>query len=78
MSKWLLKKLQSVDKKKRLLFYVRVLIFSVIGMVVNVGLYAGKVIGEKDLILVTLILSWLALTATFADWIITGAETQDK
>lgn len=36
--------------------------FSIIGMVVNVVLFLTGVIGVESLILVTLILSWLALT----------------
>lgn len=35
---------------------------SVVGMAINVALYLTKVITEADLILVTLVLSWLALT----------------
>lgn len=38
---------------------------------VNVALYAAGVINEAALILITLTLSWLALTLTFADLVAT-------
>lgn len=35
---------------------------SIVGMIINVALYISHIIDSKALILVTLILSWLALT----------------
>lgn len=49
--------------------------------VFNVGLYVAGVITESHLILVTLVLSWLALTLTFADLVATTdvrAEGEDE
>jgi len=46
---------------------VQLLVWSVVAMLVNVSLYVLGVINETHLILITLILSWLALTLTAAD-----------
>lgn len=48
------------------------LVGSVVAMVANVALYVYKVIDQSDLILITLILSWLAITITCADVVFTA------
>ena len=53
---------------------IKVLVWSVVGMVINVGLYLFGVITESHLILVTLILSWLAPVIEAAN----GAATQNS
>lgn len=47
------------------------LVWSVILMVVNVVLFVTSVIDQGNLILITLVLSWLALTITAADLVAT-------
>lgn len=54
---------------------VRMLLWSVVLGAINVGLYVAGVIGVDDLILVTLILSWLALTITAFD-IVVGTDVR--
>lgn len=44
---------------------------SLICMALNVALYLFKIIGQAELILVTLILSWLAITLTAVDIVAT-------
>lgn len=50
---------------------IHMLVWSIVCMVINVALYVVDVIDEADLILVTLMLSWLALTITAADLVAT-------
>ena len=52
-------------------FAVHLLVWSLLAAVVNVALYVSGVIDENDLIFVTLVLSWLAITFTGADLIAT-------
>ena len=54
------------------------LAFSGIGMVVNVGLYLTGVIGEKELIFVTLVLSWLALVWSAVDALFIVQEGEES
>lgn len=46
---------------------LRLVIGSIVATVLNVTLFLTKVITETDLILITLVLSWLAITITAAD-----------
>lgn len=57
------------------LFYL-----SLIAMIINVVLFLAHIINEADLILVTLILSWLAITLTAIDILVTTdvRKEQDK
>jgi hypothetical protein len=48
-------------------FAVHLLVWSAVACAVNVVLYVAGIIDENHLILVTLILSWLAITFTAAD-----------
>lgn len=57
---------------------LHVLVWSVVLMAVNVGLYVAGVMGESHLILVTLILSWLALTLTSADLVATTDVREEE
>jgi hypothetical protein len=50
---------------------VHLLLWSVVLMVINVGFYVVGVLNQEHLILVTLILSWLAITFTAADLVAT-------
>jgi hypothetical protein len=59
---------------------VQTLAWSVVLMVVNVGLYVFGVLNDSHLIFVTLVLSWLAITFTAADLVATTdvrEETED-
>ncbi len=71
MIHWLECKIVDWDPKDRRRAAVGLLIWSVILMVINVALYVFGVIDESHLILITLILSWLAITITCADVIAT-------
>ncbi|MBI5087728.1 MAG: hypothetical protein HZB15_02340 [Actinobacteria bacterium] len=50
---------------------IHVLIWSVVAMAVNVSAYVLGLMDEGTLILITLILSWLAITITAADLVAT-------
>jgi hypothetical protein len=50
---------------------IHMLIWSVVAMVANVAAYVTGLIGQRELILITLILSWLAITITAADLVAT-------
>jgi antibiotic biosynthesis monooxygenase (ABM) superfamily enzyme len=68
------------DPKQRRRIAFHLLVWSVILMVINVGAFLVGWIDEGDLILITLILSWLALTLTAADVLATTdvrVETSD-
>lgn len=54
------------------------LVSSVVLMVINVALYVLHVIDEADLILITLVLSWLAITITAADVVATTDVRANK
>ena len=54
------------------------LVWSIVLMVINVGLYVAGVIDESHLILVTLILSWLAITFTAADLVATTDVREEE
>ena len=60
------------DPKTRIKYAWVLLILSVVGMFLNVALYLFKIIDESMLILVTLILSWLAITITALDVVLTA------
>ena len=57
------------SKRRRLAIHV--LVWSVIAMFANVVLYMTGVVDQAALILVTLVLSWLAITITAADLVAT-------
>ena len=56
---------------KRRRFAIHMLIWSVVAMLANVIGYVTGLIGQSGLILITLILSWLAITITAADLVAT-------
>jgi len=56
---------------KRRRIAIHMLIWSVVAMVVNVVGYVTGLISQSGLILITLILSWLAITITAADLVAT-------
>ena len=56
-------------KRRRLAIHV--LVWSVVAMLVNVTLYLVGIVDQASLILVTLVLSWLAITITAADLVAT-------
>ncbi len=60
------------NPKTRIKYAWGLLILSVIGMFLNVSLYLFKIIDENMLILITLILSWLAITLTALDVVLTA------
>lgn len=57
--------------QKRRRMAIQMLFWSVMLMFLNVGAYLLGWIDETDLILITLVLSWLALTITAADLVAT-------
>jgi hypothetical protein len=69
--KWLECKIVDWPPQARRRAAVALLVWSMVLMFVNVGLYLFKIISESDLILITLILSWLAITLTAVDVIAT-------
>lgn len=71
MTQWVIDRITDWAPESRRVAAVRLLIWSVILMVINVGLYVASVIDEADLILITLILSWLAITITAMDVVAT-------
>lgn len=75
MTDWIINKLTCWDPEGRRRAAVQMLVWSLVAMVINVGLYLGSVITETHLILITLILSWLAITLTAAD-IIVGTDVR--
>jgi hypothetical protein len=56
---------------KRRRFAIHMLIWSVVAMIANVAGYVTGLISQAGLILITLILSWLAITITAADLVAT-------
>jgi hypothetical protein len=68
---WLERKITGWAPKDRRRAAVALLFWSTIGMIVNVALYLFDVIGQAELILVTLVLSWLAIHLTAVDVIAT-------
>ena len=67
----------AISTKKRIRYAKWLLYSSILGMVLNVALYLFKIIDENALILVTLILSWLAITLTALD-ILSTQDVRDK
>jgi len=63
--------LTSWSPRSRRRVAVQTLLWSVWLMVVNVALYVAGIFNDSNLILVTLILSWLAITFTAADLVAT-------
>jgi hypothetical protein len=68
---WLESKIDDWDPAARRRMAVRILSLTFVGMIINVALYLFKVIGEPELILVTLVLSWVALQFTCIDMVAT-------
>lgn len=66
------------DPKQRVKYALWLLFGSLGLMTINVGLYLFGVIGEKELILITLILSWLAITLTAVDILATTDVRADN
>lgn len=69
------------DPKQRVRYAKWMLFGSLVLMVINVALYLFKIIDESMLILITLILSWLAITLTAVDILATTdvrANDDDK
>lgn len=54
------------------------LVGSVVAMLANVGLFLADVITTDDLILVTLVLSWLAITFTALDILSTSDVRKEQ
>lgn len=75
MTDWLIDKLCAWPAEERRRWAMRILVWSLLLGTVNVVLYLIGVIGVDDLILVTLVLSWLALTITAGD-IVVGTDTR--
>jgi hypothetical protein len=73
---WLERRIDAWKPAERRRLAVRVLTITFYCMILNVTLYLFKVIGEPELILVTLVLSWIALQFTCLDWVTTA--TMDK
>jgi hypothetical protein len=57
--------------RKRRRIAIHVLIWSAAAMLANVAVYVTHLIDQRALILITLILSWLAITVTAADLVAT-------
>lgn len=71
LSPWLERRIVNWPPESRRLAAVRTLWLSLGLMIVNVVLYATGVFDDSNMILVTLILSWLAITFTAADLVAT-------
>ncbi len=68
---WLEKKIAESSPARRRRMAIHLLFWSVVAMIVNVALYLVKVIDQSTLILITLVLSWFAITLTAADLVAT-------
>jgi hypothetical protein len=68
---WLEQRLVSWSPRSRRRAAVQTLLWSIVLMAINVGLYIAGVLTDSHLILVTLMLSWLAITFTAADLVAT-------
>lgn len=64
---WLEQTIVDCPPIKRRRIALHTLVWSVIAMIANVAAYLTHIIDETTLILITLILSWLAITITAAD-----------
>lgn len=73
----MIKKLDSFDPARRKVWAAQILVWSFVLMLINVGLYVGGVIDQTALILVTLILSWLAITLTAVD-VVCSTDVRDN
>jgi len=62
--------LDGVDDERLRLYSARLFVATTVLMVVNVAAYLVHLIGTDDLILVTLVLSWLAIQWTAAQTVI--------
>lgn len=71
MTDWLIERIVNWAPKDRRRAAVLVLVWSVILMIVNVTLYVVGIVDQRALILITLVLSWLAITLTAIDVIAT-------
>lgn len=69
-TRMLLDALDDVDDEQLRMFSARLFLNTTWLMFLNVGLYLAHIIDEKSLILVTLILSWMAVQFTCAQTII--------
>lgn len=66
ITSWIIKRLDGIDDEGLRRAAVRILLWSTFLGTFNVALYVAKVINSEALILITLILSWLALQFTCA------------
>jgi hypothetical protein len=66
MTNWIIRQLDGIDDEGLRRAAVRILLWSTFLGTVNVALYVAKFIDSETLILITLILSWLALQFTCA------------
>lgn len=66
-----------ISTKKRIRYAKYMLYGSIVLMVINVALYLMGILNDSNLILVTLILSWLAITLTALD-ILSTQDVRDK
>ncbi len=71
MFTWIENKIMDWEPSARRRASVHVLFWSVIAAILNVLLYVVGIIDQNTLILITLILSWFAITITAADLIAT-------
>ena len=70
MTEWLILKLTCWPADARRRFAMRMLVWSVFAAVVNLVVYWIGWIGIEGLVVVTLLLSWFAITVTAADVVI--------
>jgi hypothetical protein len=77
---WLERRIEQSSPTKRRRLAVHTLIWSVALGIINVALYVASIITVDHLILITLALSWLAITITAADLVATTdvRETTDE
>jgi hypothetical protein len=72
ISRWLLRVLDAVDTETRRLWAVRLLLWSVTLGALNIGFWAAGVVSDRVMLAITLALSWLAITITAADVVVTS------
>ena len=66
------------NPKTRVKVALWLLYLSLFGMFINVTLYLTGMVDETSLILVTLILSWLAITITALDVVLTADVRKEQ
>jgi hypothetical protein len=70
MTQWAIDKLRNWNPESRLVFAMRLLIWSIVAAVINIAGWLAGIISDRWMIAITLVLSWFALTITAGDIVI--------